>query len=114
MIYVPILFFAAAAILGVTLVNMKRTGKGMPISLARVHGLFAAVGLVALILNVVADSANTLMNISLGLFVIVGLGGFTLVSFHLRKKALPEKLIVIHGVGAIVSFMLILVAAFNH
>ena len=71
MMYLPLLFFAIAAIGGITLVTMKYRGKGIPMTLAIVHGILAATGLVLLIVNVIMDSSNMLMNISLVLFVVV-------------------------------------------
>ena len=113
MIYWPIILFAIAAAGGATLVFMKFTGKGMPLSLAAAHGIFAAAGLITLALNVYNDSSNKLMNISLILFLIFALGGFILLSYHLRKKAHPVALIGIHGAGAVVSFLILLIAVFG-
>jgi hypothetical protein len=113
MIYWSIILFAIAAIGGATLAFMKFTGKGMPLSLAAAHGIFAAAGLITLAANVYNDSSNNLMNISLILFVIVALGGFILLSYHLRKKAHPVALIGIHGAGAVASFLLLLIAVFG-
>jgi lipid-A-disaccharide synthase-like uncharacterized protein len=113
MIYLSIILFAVAAVLGATLVVRKFTGKGMPLSLAAAHGIFAAAGLITLAANVYNDSSNKLMNISLILFIIFALGGFILLSYHLRKKAHPVALIGIHGAGAVVSFLLLLVAVFG-
>ena len=105
--------FAIAAIGGLTLAGMKFTGKEMPIPLALLHGAFAAAGLVTLILNVVENRMNRLMDVSLGLFVIVALGGFVLFSLQLMKKAQPTLLIVAHGLGAVISFVVLLIALFG-
>jgi hypothetical protein len=112
MTYLPIILFAIAALGGLTLIYLKFSGKVIPMPLALVHGLFAAAGLVALIVNVASGKANTLMNISLVLFVIVAIGGFILFSFYVRKKELPDVLIAIHGSGAVISFALLLIAVF--
>ncbi|HYA12824.1 MAG TPA: hypothetical protein VEF33_00635 [Syntrophales bacterium] len=112
MTYLPVILFAIAALGGLTLVYLKFSGQTIPMSLAIIHGLFAAAGLVALIVNVASGIANTLMNISLVLFVIVAIGGFILFSFYVRKKELPNALIAIHGIGAVISFVLLLIAVF--
>lgn len=109
----PVVLFAIAAIGGLTLASMKFMGKEMPIPLALVHGAFAAAGLVTLIVNVVEKSTNTLMNISLVLFVIVAIGGFTLFTLQLMKKNQSNLLIVVHGLGAVISFVLLLFAVFG-
>lgn len=110
MIYLPIVLFAIAAIGGLTLVTMKFSGKTLPWSLIIGHGLFAAAGLVALIAAVIQNSALALMNTALVLFLIVAIGGFILFSFQVRKKDLPNALIVIHGGLAVISFLVLLIA----
>jgi hypothetical protein len=113
MMYLPVLFFAIAAIGGLTLATMKFTGKGLSMPLAIVHGIIAATGLVLLIVNVLMDTSNMLMNISLALFVATALGGFTLFSFHIRKKKTPDVLIYVHGTAAVTSFIVLLFAVFK-
>jgi hypothetical protein len=108
--YLPIGLFAVAAIGGLTLASMKFMAMRLPMSLALGHGAFAAAGLVTLILRVAGNTSSVLLNVSLLLFVIVAAGGFTLFSFHLRKKELPLLLIAVHGLGAVVSFVVLLVA----
>lgn len=110
MIYLPVILFAIAAAGGLTLVVMKFSGKGLPWPVVIGHGFFAATGLVALIGNVYQNSQIFLMNLSLALFLITALGGFTLLSFHLRKKAQPQALILVHGGAAIISFILLVIA----
>jgi hypothetical protein len=105
--------FAIAAIGGLTLAGMKFMGKELPIPLALLHGAFAAAGLVTLILNVVENRMNRLMDISLGLFVIAALGGFVLFSLQLMKKAQPASLIAVHGLVAVISFAVLLIALFG-
>jgi hypothetical protein len=108
--YLPVVLFAIAALGGLTLASMKFMGKAMPMPLALGHGIFAAAGLVTLIVNVVQSRINTLMNVSLLLFFIVAIGGFTLFSLHLMKKRQPTMLIVAHGLGAVISFSVLLIA----
>ena len=110
MIYLPMLFFGIAAIGGITLVTMKYRGKGLSMPLAIVHGIFAATGLVFLIINVALGYGNTLMNFSLVLFIITALGGFTVFSFHVRKKKMSNNLIILHASGAILSFLILIIA----
>jgi hypothetical protein len=108
--YLPVGLFAIAALGGLTLASMKFMGKEMPMPLALGHGIFAAAGLVTLIVNVVQSRINTLMNVSLLLFFLVAMGGFTLVSLHLMKKRQPNMLIAAHGLGAVISFVVLLIA----
>jgi len=110
MIYLPVVLFAIAAAGGLTLAVMKFSGKGLPWPIVIGHGVFAAAGLVALIGNVVWNSQIFLMNLALVLFLVVALGGFTLLFFHLRKKKQPNVLIAIHGGAAVITFLLLIIA----
>ena len=108
--YLPVGLFAVAAVGGLTLVTMKLTGKGMPLPLAFGHGIFAAAGLVALIVRIFENSGNALMNLSLLLFLAVALGGFVLLALHLRGRRQPGLLIAAHAAGAVASFVVLLIA----
>ncbi|MRR17118.1 MAG: hypothetical protein EG826_11740 [Deltaproteobacteria bacterium] len=110
MMYLPVVLFAIAAVGGMALVTMKFSGKDLPWVLIIGHGLFAAAGLVALIANVTQNPTVALANTALVLFLIAAVGGFVLFSFQVRKKALPNALILIHGGVAVVSFLLLLFA----
>jgi hypothetical protein len=113
MIYLPVILFAIAAAGGLTLVIMKFSGKGLPWPLVIGHGLFAASGLVALAANVFQNTENSVMNYSLVFFLITAIGGFTVLSFHLRKKRQPNSLILIHGAAAVISFIVLIIAVFT-
>jgi hypothetical protein len=110
---VAAVLLAIAALGGVVMAAMRFGGRELPpMALAVVHGLFAASGLVALILAVVNTSASTLAWVAAVGFVIAALGGFTLFASHLRGKALPVNYVVIHGAGAVISFAILLAAIF--
>ena len=111
--YLPVLFFGIAALGGLTLVTLRSRGKGLPMPLALGHGLMAAAGLIILIINIAGNMGNMLMNISLALFLVAALGGFTLFSFHARKKPLPAKLIPVHGLIAVAAYVLLILAIFR-
>jgi hypothetical protein len=108
--YLSIGLFAIAALGGLTLAIMKFAGRGLPMPLAIGHGILAAAGLVTVIIMVVQSRVNTMMNISLLLFFIVAIGGFILFSLHVMKKGQPNMLIAVHGLGAIISFVILLIA----
>ncbi len=104
---------AIAALGGVVMAVMRFMGRELPpMGLAIVHGLFAASGLVALLVAVVGANAPTQTNIAAGGFVLAALGGFFLFSFHLRRKALPKPVVLVHGLVAVVSFVLLLIGIF--
>lgn len=106
-------FFAIAALGGVVMAGMRLTGRELPpMGLAIVHGLFAASGLVALLFVVVGRSVSTQATIALVGFIIAALGGFFLFSYHLRRQALPIPIVIIHGLVAVISFVVLLVGIF--
>lgn len=101
--------FAVAALGGITLATLHLRQRGLPMALAIGHGLLAAAGLVLLIVAVVGGSMGNLLITSLALFVIAALGGFGLLSFHLRRLRLPTPVVLIHGLVAVVAFVLLLI-----
>jgi hypothetical protein len=110
---VAVILFAIAAVGGVLMAAMRFGGRELPpMGLAIVHGLFAAAGLVTLILAVVGANASWAAIVAVIGFVVAALGGFMLFSYHLRRQALPVNYVVIHGAGAVISFVILLVAVF--
>jgi hypothetical protein len=110
MLTIAALLFAVAALGGITLATLHLRHKGLPMPLALGHGLLAAAGLVVLILAVVGGSAGSMVKVSLALFVLAALGGFLLFSFHLRRKSLPTPVVLIHGLVAVIAFLLLIVS----
>lgn len=103
--------FALAAIIGVAMAALHFRGQTPPRPiLAALHGLFAAAGLVLLMLAVLLTGAGTAAGVALGLFLLAALGGFALLALHLRGRALPNGLILGHGLLAVVAFVILLVA----
>ncbi len=107
---VSIILFAIAALGGLTLAAMRLANRPLPLGLALVHGAFAATALVLLIIAmIIAGKSTALLNAALILFIIAAIGGFILFSFHLRSKSLPIPLMLLHGLVAVVAFILLLV-----
>lgn len=109
MLVVAALLFALAALVGITLATLHLKKKDVSVSLALVHGLAAAVGLVLLISAVVQMSSAGPAGVALAIFVIAALGGFVLFAMHLMRKKLPPGLIVVHGLLAVVAFVVLVV-----
>ena len=109
----PLLLFAIAAVAGLTMAVMHFKGKTPPRPvLAVLHGLFAASGLVVLLLAVIKAGFGDAPGIALGLLLVAALGGFALLSSHLRGRALPSALVVGHGLLAVAGFLVLLCAEF--
>jgi hypothetical protein len=106
-----VLMFAIAALVGASLAYMRIVKKDVSMPLALVHGLFAATGLVLLILGFVRIGGSGI-GAALAVFLAAALGGFALFSFHLRSRPLPVPLVLIHGAAAVIAFLLLLLSVF--
>jgi hypothetical protein len=107
-----LILFAIAAVAGLTMAIMHFRGVSPPKTvLAVVHGLFAASGLVALLLALIKTGFGGNPGLAFGLLVVAALGGFVLVSFHAQKKRLPSALVIGHALLAVAGFATLLVAA---
>lgn len=113
MIYLSIICFAIAALIGLVLVSMYSRGK-LTVGGALLHGLFAAIGLILLIIMAVKGQTTTAMNYALILFIIAAIGGAVLFLSHLTKGVLPKPLLAIHPIIAIIGFITLLAGAFKH
>jgi len=112
MLNVALILFAIAALGGATMAVLHFRGRAQPPALlATLHGLLAASGLVALLVAVVRDGLSGLPAIALALMLVAALGGFGLLSFHIRGRTQPGGLIVGHGMLAVAGFLVLLSAA---
>jgi hypothetical protein len=108
-----VILFAIAALGGIVMAIMRFSGRELPpMGLAIVHGLFAAAGLVALILALVGHGYTVATIIALLGFLGAALGGFYLFSLHLKKRPLPIPYVVVHGGFAVISFIILLVGVY--
>ena len=105
---IALVLFGLAATGGLLLAYLRFSEKPIPLQLALGHGAIAAAGLVALLLAVTGSGAPSQARIALIMFVVAALGGFGLFSFHLRKKALPIGVVVVHGLVAVAAFVVLL------
>ncbi len=112
LMFLAIGLFVFAALIGATMAVMHSVGKTPPpVPLAVLHGVFAASGLVVLVVAVWPYFSGR-AGLALGLFVLAALGGFTLaLGFHLRGKPLPSGLIAAHGALAVIAFLILFMAA---
>jgi hypothetical protein len=109
MLTIVAVIFGVTVLGGLALGIRHFRGQGLPLPLALAHGAAAAVGgLVTFGGGVVKALANGYAGADLGLFVLAALGGFFLLSFHLRKLRLPSPIVVIHALVALAAFGLLL------
>ncbi|SHF28734.1 hypothetical protein SAMN05444392_11369 [Seinonella peptonophila] len=109
MLLISAILFGIAAVGGIVLAILYKGNKNRPLWLAVAHGILAAIGLISLIIGVFQETTNGLILISLILFVVVALDGFILFAYRLRGNALPSPLVYIHGLVAVIAFLILLV-----
>ena len=109
MLIVAAVLFALAALGGLTMAYIHfKQDRNPPGALAALHGVAAATALVILLWAVVQSGAATSVAWAAGLFVVAALGGFFLVSYHVRNRRLPSPVVVIHALVAVAAFLLLL------
>src|SRR5688500_16850196 len=88
-----------AALGGATLAIIRLRGTPRPpTALAVLHGLIAVTGLGLLIYESATTGLPGRAQVALVIFVVAALGGATMfLGFHLRGRALPVPLVLIHG-----------------
>lgn len=105
-----LILFAIAALGGITLATLQISKGRAPVTLAVLHGLLAAAGLVLLIIEIVQTQLGGLPLIAAILFAAAALGGLFLFATHLRSRPLPKPIIFIHGGVAVTAFVILLVS----
>jgi NAD/NADP transhydrogenase beta subunit len=108
MLTISVIIFAAAAIFGfinlLAVLGNKQTSKPVVFT----HGILAAIALVLLIIFII-NSSGASPTLSLILFIIVALVGFFMFARDLSKKSIPKAVALIHGIVAVISFIILLI-----
>jgi hypothetical protein len=100
-------FFLLAVVLGIYLLSLVLRSKQIPQGVAITHGVFAATGLILLVIYpFYFDPAPIL---SLVLFILAALGGFTMAYRDITGKSFPAWMALGHGTLAIVAVATLLV-----
>ncbi len=108
-----VMLFAAAAVIGLWMAVQHFRGRTPPpAGVAILHGLLAVSGVITLLLGVREIGTGTTHTWALGLFVVAALGGLYLVSHHMRQKALPNGVIIVHALVAVVAFLVLVTAVY--
>lgn len=108
MLTYSLIIFAIAAVGGLVLAASVLRGKLAPWALSIVHALLGATGLVLLVIAILQGAASSRASAALALLVVAALGGFYLVSFHVRKQIAPKFAVVIHAGVAVTGFLTLL------
>ncbi len=105
--------FVVAAVFGLYMASRIFRGALPPWGAAIAHGVLAASGLLVLLYALYTGVSNATLMAAAGLLVVAALGGFVLVSFHLRKAAPPKALVVVHALAAVFGVACLLGNAFG-
>jgi hypothetical protein len=112
-IWLIVVIFALAAIVGLTMALGVFQGKSPNVGSAVSHGILAALGLVLVLILVIGGARGPTLG-ALVFFLMAALGGLTLAfGFHARKRPLPPNVVVAHAVIAVIGFLLLLAAALH-
>lgn len=110
MLILILVLFGIAAGLGLVvaaaLFKKAPTSKGVALT----HGLFAAGGLMLLVVALLKQP-HALLGWAVGLLVAAALGGVVLFANDVRRKPGPLGLVVVHACVAVVAVVLVLVVA---
>lgn len=111
MLITTVILFALAAVLGVLLITRVLKDEQTPKGVVFAHGGAAATALVLLIIAYVQQGESLLM-VSILIFVVAALGGFVMFSRDLTNRSIPKWLAIVHALAAVTGFLVLLYAAF--
>lgn len=111
MIVAAIVLFLIAALGGVVMAVKLFRGQPVPSLLAAGHGAFAAGGLVVLVIAVLQSLGGELATAALIILLVAALGGFFLLSFHVRGKPHPHPVVMIHALVAVIGVLTLIAVA---
>ncbi|STX28999.1 Uncharacterised protein [Legionella beliardensis] len=111
MLILATIVFAIAAALGIYLINYIFQDKNTPKGIVMIHGAFAALGIVLLILYFFSSQSSPV--VSLILFILAALGGFYMVWRDVTLKPVPKFFVVGHGLIAVIAFICLIVFQFT-
>ena len=110
MIYTAIAILGMTAILGMYLLSLIIRNKSTPKSASFIHGLFAVIGLVLLIIYCGGNDPSPIVSIIV--FSIAAVGGFIVVYKDVTGSHIPKWLAIVHGVTAVVGYGFLIAFAF--
>jgi len=103
-----ILIFLVSAVGGIFMAHRILNGQLAPWLVALVHLLLGATGLVLVLLAVMAGAGGVIGWITFGVLLVAALGGFLMMSMHMRKKVAPSGLVILHGTLGVTGVLLLI------
>ena len=101
MLTASIILFFYAALSGLVLAVGIFKGAKPWVPLALGHGVLATMALVLALLVAIAPGVAAIVKYGVAVLVLAALGGFFLLSFHLRDKPHPKVVVVLHALLAV-------------
>ena len=111
MLTTAIVLFLIAAVGGLVMAVRIFGNNQPPAAIAVIHGVVAATALVIAIIVAIGANASSLVKGGVGVLVVAALGGFFLLSFHLRKVLHPKGVVVLHALLAVAGVACLIAAA---
>lgn len=108
MLAYALVVFAIAALGGMVLAAHVLRGRFAPWALSLLHAVLGAAGLVLLLVLVLRGAASHPVLIGFAVLLAAALGGFSLASFHLRRRFPPKTVVVAHAGAAVAGFLVLL------
>jgi hypothetical protein len=112
MLYATIVLFALAAIVGFVILKNWLTSAQTSRTVIYLHGIFAALGLILLIVFALQNPDNY-PKVSIILFVIGAIGGFYMFAEDLKKRFSPMWLAIVHALLGVGGFLMLLFFVFG-
>lgn len=111
MLEIAIGIFLVAALGGLFMATQIFRGQKPAVAVALLHGPLAAAGIFLVFWLWMQTGASTLIGTAFGVLVLAALGGFFLVSFHMRDKPHPKPVVIIHALVAVIGVGTLVFAA---
>jgi hypothetical protein len=108
MLHLAIGLFVLAAVLGLIVLIAILRNKPTPKTVVFIHGTVAAIALLLVIYYIVLNNGSG-PTLSLVLFILAALGGFTLFTIDMRKKPIPKWIAILHPIVAIAGLVALIV-----
>lgn len=111
MLYLSIVLFALAAVLGVTIFTKWLSGKGASKTVIYTHGSAAVIGFLILIFYAL-NNQNNFPKASIILFAIAAVAGLYMFIREMKTKSRPIALAATHALVAVIGFVILLYFVF--
>jgi hypothetical protein len=115
MMKTAVVLLAIAAVGGMTMAIIRFRGADRPPSwITMLHGFLAGAAMTLLLYAWFTVGLPGLAKAAVGIFIVVALvGAWINLNFHSKLLPLPKGVIVVHGVVAVVAFLMLVMAVMS-